>query len=221
MLIALLMLACGGPEAPRSQPRVVEATTPEEVAAQRAEERAKLQVGTLTQQGSTWTTQEGPPPAITHADCDAITSDPVGDRCITGHISCGDTVVGHTVGGTDRFDTRFYEQFFCTPATTDHNLGNERVYVLQMPEGDHHANIWLDTPCADLDLAAIKWNETDPECPTKGHRVDNCEMNRQGSTRRERVRINSRNADRWLIVVEGEGRNDGAFALHVACAPGL
>ena len=62
--------------------------------------------------------------------------------------------MGHTIGGVQRFDSRFYEKQFCTPRITNHDGGNERVYTLEMPEGDWTAYVTLDSPCADLDVAA-------------------------------------------------------------------
>ena len=37
--------------------------------------------------------------------------------CVTGEIKCGDVVRGHTVGGGNQFDTKFYESKRCWPAT--------------------------------------------------------------------------------------------------------
>ena len=99
-----------------------------------------------------------PAPSITSANCGDLEDGgaPAGPDCISGTLSCGDTVAGHTRGGSHAFDTRFYESKYCTPATTRHDTGGERVYALTMPEGDHRARIFLDSPCADLDLAAIR-----------------------------------------------------------------
>src|SRR5688500_15272763 len=64
-----------------------------------------------------------PPPeaAVTSANCDDLADGgPVnGPGCITGEIKCGDTIVGHTLGGVERFDSKFYEKKFCTPRTTN------------------------------------------------------------------------------------------------------
>ena len=50
----------------------------------------------------------GPPPpepGITRDECDAIQDGgPMkGDDCVTDVIRCGDTVVGHTIGGVNRY----------------------------------------------------------------------------------------------------------------------
>lgn len=162
----------------------------------------------------------GPPPpepGITRDECDAIQDGgPMkGDDCVTDVIRCGDTVVGHTIGGVNRYNTRFYEKNFCTPSTTNHNGGDERVYRLDVPDGDHTALVTMDSPCADLDLAALKARPG--ACPREGHSLPQCEMNPKDGTQRETVRLVTQNASTWYIVVEGKDEHEGAFALHVQC----
>lgn len=166
----------------------------------------------------------GPPPpeaGITASQCgDLDHGGPVeGPGCITGQLRCGETIVGHTLGGVNRFDSRFYEKQFCTPRTTDHDGGDERVYRLDMPDGDWTALVTLDTPCANLDLAAFRWDGDD--CPTVGHNLTQCEMNVAHGTAREQVRLASQKATSWFVVVEGRDEEEGAFALTVQCYPGL
>jgi hypothetical protein len=159
---------------------------------------------------------------ISAANCtDLADGGPVaGPGCITATVSCGDTVAGHTKGGAQAFDTRFYEAKYCTPATTNHDSGDERVYALTMPEGDHRAVVYLDTPCADLDLAAIRVPDL-TSCPTQATDVAQCEMWPKPSTQREKVELVSRGATTWLLVVEGKGDAEGAFGLTVRCLDGL
>ena len=161
-----------------------------------------------------------PEPAFTADRCNDLSTGgrPI-DDCISGTISCGETIIGHTRGGVRKFDSTFYKKKFCTPDTTDHDSGDERVYRLVMPDGDWHATITLDTPCADLDLAAILWN--DDTCPTNAHIVNRCEMWPQDGTAREEVEIVSQKASQWLVVVEGKDDEEGAFGLNVQCWKGL
>jgi len=165
---------------------------------------------------------EGEPPfGIQQDDCENVPQNAGvdGPDCISGTISCGETVVGHTIGGTNHFSTRFYEKHHCTPATTDHNGGEERVYLLNMPDGDWTADVYLDTPCADLDLAAVKW--TGDACPNESSPVGRCEMTVRDGGSREHVRLSSRKATSWLVAVEGKSDNEGAFAVVVQCREGL
>jgi len=166
----------------------------------------------------------GPPPpepGITASQCSELTHGGAvsGPGCVTDVLRCGETLVGHTVGGVDRFDSRFYEKQFCTPRITNHDGGDERVYRLDMPDGDWTALVTLDTPCADLDLAALRWDGDD--CPTIGHSLSHCEMDIENGTAREQLRLASQKATSWYVVVEGRDEQEGAFSLTVQCYPGL
>jgi len=162
--------------------------------------------------------QQGPESALDKDMCDDLPDGgPVsGPGCITADIQCGQTVVGHTTGGVDRFDTKFYEKKFCTPALTDHDGGDERVYRLQIPAGDWTAEVYLDTPCADLDLAAMVFDGGE-DCPTLKDDVPRCEMWPKPRGKREHVRLVSQRPTTWFIVVEGKKEEEGPFALHVEC----
>ncbi len=141
------------------------------------------------------------------------------DGCVTDVITCGESIVGHTRGGMKNFDTQFYKSKFCTPDTSNHDGGDERVYRLVMPEGNWHAVVSLDTPCADLDVAAILWNSEG--CPDNRHVINRCEMFPNDGTARETVELVSQHNSQWLIVVEGKDSEEGPFGLSVQCYPGL
>lgn len=159
-----------------------------------------------------------PAKGIVGSQCDDITDGgPLsGPGCATSELKCNETIIGHTVGGNKNFDTTFYEKKFCTPATTNHDGGQERVYRLELPEGDWSAAITLDTPCANLDLFAIRWD--DAECPNPDHLVPNCEAT-VGDWKRKSVRVASNHKSTWWVVVEGVGNEEGAFSLTTQCAP--
>lgn len=164
-----------------------------------------------------------PAPALTSKQCGDITDGgPVKMQgCITDVIECGQTIYGHTSGGVKLFNTRWYERNFCTPGTTNHDSGDERIYLFRFPDdGKWRAWFTLDTPCADLDVAAIQWDGTG--CPSADANVNECDMNRKQGTIRERAEaISDGNWVQWLVVVEGVGNEDGPFALSVQCREGL
>jgi hypothetical protein len=162
-----------------------------------------------------------PEPAVTSGNCDDLDDGgPVaGPGCITGEVRCGQTVVGHTKGGVKKFDTKFYEKKFCMPALEDRSGGDERVYRLVMPEGEWRAFVWMDSPCADLDLSAMMWNGDD--CPTVDSNVSRCEAEPQKGANGELVELTHQGQATWLLVVEGKDEQEGAFALHVQCRQGL
>ncbi len=159
-----------------------------------------------------------PDVVLTRGQCaDMSDGGPVDRYGITGEIGCGETIIGHTRGGVQAFDTRFYEAQFCTPATVDHNGGDERIYRLSVPEGRLRPWVYLDTPCADLDLAVIRWSGA--ALPTESSSVADCEMFPKDGHRREIVDVTSDRASEWLIVVEGKDDEEGAFGLTVLCKP--
>jgi len=139
-----------------------------------------------------------------------------GPGCITAKLECDQTIYGHTRGGVENYNTRFYEQYFCTPATTQHDGGDERVYFFEPPEGRHRIWFTLDTPCADLDLAVIAVSDDDA-CPMSGDDISDCEMWPKDGHTREVVDVPSTGTWVFYAVVEGKGDEEGAFALTVQC----
>lgn len=163
-----------------------------------------------------------PEPGIYADQCDDIDHGGKlkGPDCITDTIQCGQTIVGHTAGGVNRYNTRFYEKNFCTPALTNHDGGDERVYKLHMPAGDRVALVTLDSPCADVDMAALKWNDSG-KCPSGDSMIHQCEMWPQPKGAREQVKLVSQKETTWLVVVEGKDEHEGAFSISVQCWRGL
>ena len=199
----MALLACGGsdvatpPETPADPPAAVAAvpSAPDADAAEAPVDSAGIRA----------------------EECDKVEGGaaPEGPDCLSGTLSCGDTIVGHTQGGVQLFDTKFYEKRYCTPATTNHDGGDERVYKLVLPDRDLEVDVYLDTPCADLDLAAMEWNGD--ECPNEGSHIRRCEMWPKDQNAREKVHLSSKGGSTWLIVVEGKDDEEGAFSLTVDC----
>ena len=164
----------------------------------------------------------GPPPpepGITAAQCNDMTDGgPLNvDDCITDEIECGETVVGHTIGGINRFDTRFYEKNFCTPATTNHDSGDERVYRLRVPEGDH-----TQWSLSTLHVPIWTWLSAKGDtCPSNATIIHHCDMWPTDGTGRERVQLASQHATNWYIVVEGKNDYEGPFSITVQCRNSL
>jgi len=166
--------------------------------------------------------RDGPPAEIDASACDDLTDGGPNERdCRTSRITCGQTISGHTSGGIDNFGTEFYERHKCWPGTIDHDGGDERVYLLSLPQGGHRATAWLDTPCADLNLAAIRVPEP-TACPNLDTSIRQCEMSVQEGTKREKVELVSQSGPaHWLLVVEGRDAEEGAFSLQVDCKRGV
>ncbi len=175
-----------------------------------------LKPGTLINPGEV-TMPTAPDTKLAPDQCTQVpTNAPVNNGCETAVLHCGESITGHTLGGVSKFDTRFYEKNFCTPATTDHNGGEERIYILDLPEPQTRAIVYLDTPCGNLDLAAFKVTGSQA-CPNADSPVGQCEMNVKPGITREKVDLWNNGPTRWWIVVEGERAEEGAFALTVQC----
>jgi hypothetical protein len=167
-------------------------------------------------------TVEGPPPIINSDACDDMTDGGpmAGPDCVTADIKCGDTVVGHTRGGVKKYDTKYYEDHYCWPATVNRDGGDERVYRLvtddQSPEfagKGFTVEAWLDSPCADLDLTIMDGPRN--SCPTKSAYCDT--TNKKGGTRGHVNRQVDAHST-YYIMVEGRNDDEGVFAFTVKCS---
>ncbi|MCB9673668.1 MAG: hypothetical protein H6737_01045 [Alphaproteobacteria bacterium] len=172
----------------------------------------------------------GPPTtvgAFGYEQCsDIIEGGPVnGPDCLTSEIRCDQQIIGHTRGGVDLYDTKFYEKKFCWPGTRDHDSGDERVYKLVMPPGEWRAWVDLHSPCADLDVAGIRFDHGGDRCPDISNTINQCEMKLNDNPGSERIELTSQTGPGqnavWYIVVEGKNDDEGPFSLYVQCAPGL
>lgn len=163
-----------------------------------------------------------PPVAMSKDQCEDLDegSRVEGPDCITREVQCNTVIYDHTLGGTQAFDSAFYDRHKCTPRTTNHDSGNERTYLLHMPDGDHRVVAWLDTPCADLDLTLMTTLDKD-RCPTMDSLVKVCDMWPKPGTKREHVEFATQGATDVLIVVEGKNNAEGAFAVTLQCKDGL
>ncbi len=172
----------------------------------------------------------GPPTtrgAFEREQCgDIVDGGPVeGPDCVTQEIRCDQQIISHTLGGVDRYDTKFYEKNFCWPATIDHDGGDERVFKLVMPAGEWRAWVDLHSPCADLDIMAMRYDKGRGECPQMGNVINQCEMAPVDGPASERIELTSQTRGGkeavWYVVVEGKDGEEGPFSLYVQCARGL
>lgn len=158
-----------------------------------------------------------PPVALDATQCNDLTDGgEVKDGCITDTIECGQTVVGHTRGGIDAFNTRFWEKHFCWPGTVPHDGGDERVYRFTATEKGR-VYFTLDTPCANLDMMAIRWEGRG--CPEMNSEIEDCEAKVKKGTTREAVDVPAKPGWEYLVVVEGSGDEEGPFAVTAQCGP--
>jgi len=150
-------------------------------------------------------------------DCEASHAPPSANYgCIHKKIKCNTVLEDTTRGGESHFDDDFYQQGFCTPQRNDYEESPEAIYQLRVPPNTL-VDMRLDSNCADLDLAAMSWNET--RCPTLKHAPAiqrECEMDTQfggGTLRLTTVK----NPQTYLIAVDGKDGANGNFRLTVNC----
>lgn len=136
-----------------------------------------------------------------------------GPDCVTTSISCGDTRVDNTDGGTRDWNGAAYQGWYCLIATGSDYNGPERVYAFDHP-GTGNATVSLSSPCADLDLVAVRWADED-SCPLPEYSVLECEGDDGGGTNSFVIWNNE--PARYLVVVDGDDSAGAPFQLSVSC----
>jgi hypothetical protein len=174
------------------------------------------------------TADRGHPIALTGDQCSTVeTGDRnVGPACVTRDISCGETIVSHTVGGGSHFDTKFYEAATCWPGTRNHNGGDERLYRFVVNKSDFggqrfRATLSFDSPCANLDVSWMRTLGNRVTCPSLDD-MKACDMlntAKLGAADNSRavVGITMDPGEVYYFLVEGPDEQEGAFALSLDC----
>lgn len=214
MLVVLLALGGCGKKAPAEAPAAATSTSTS----------TSTPTSTSTSNGSSNRTAAAEAARAGKLSC-ALTSGGgrAGPDCVTAEIGCGQRIVGHTKGGVDRYDTRWYEKNTCWPATRNHNGGDERVYVFypdksprfQRGETRQRVTVTFDSPCADLTFSHMRGQHG--TCP--GATALNCDS-ANPFTRKNGVSTSNLTVDAgevWYFLVEGADDEEGAFSLTVAC----
>lgn len=147
-------------------------------------------------------------------DCDDrsdVDVQPV-NSCISGELTCGSTITGHTEGGGSRYEKTFYQKKFCE-VMVDSYKGEERIYRFSMTP-QQVATIELTSDCEDLDLFVMQWSKD--TCPELGHMVNACEadVSRKGG---EVLLEAIKNPREFLVIVEGKRGVDAPFELTANC----
>ena len=138
--------------------------------------------------------------------------------CIYKKLTCAPEIVieDTTRGGKSRFDDDFYQKGWCTPQRNDYEDSPEAIYQLRVPPNTQ-VDLRLDSNCADLDLAAMSWESS--TCPTPKHATTiqkECEMNTKAAGGTLRL-TTVKNAQTYLIAVDGKNGDYGNFRLTINC----
>lgn len=227
VVITVLLAACAAPRPMLPPPKappippVAEASAPLLSAPPPAATPPAAPPPAATPPAPAWAPTANPPMpqgsrSPTSLACDNPPGEPVRSADgVTGTVSCGQTVIGHTAGGVAKFNTAFYEKKHCWPGVINKDGGDERIYRLTLPRDRMRATVTLTTPCADLDVMAFPWNGA--ELPGITGNVLRCEQVRKEGRQAETIDLVSQRQDTWYIVVEGKDADEGAFSLSVAC----
>lgn len=154
---------------------------------------------------------------VVEVDCEATAGQRPRDGCVTKELSCGDQVKGHTDGAQNNWDDEFYKGKFCTPFPSGYS-GAERIYLLKLPT-QTVADLWLDSPCKDLDLFTLRWRY-DGRCPTTSHRASECEADTRSGGGHVRI-VTTTREEEYLVAVDGKQGALAPFGLSIDCQGGV
>lgn len=148
-------------------------------------------------------------------DCDdpPAGSTKEGPACVTSTLSCGESLIDNTEGGGSEWNGDAYQGWYCLIATGSDYNGPERVYAFDHP-GTGNATVSLSSPCADLDLVAVRWAD-EASCPLAEYSVLECEGDDGGGTNSFTIWNNE--PARYLVVVDGDNSAGAPFQLSVSC----
>ncbi len=214
-----LILACGSGGDKASNPATTSTSedTGKSEAAAKAQVQAAVASAQATADAEAAAQAEAREAAAATDQCEPREPAPLdGPGCVTAPIVCGQTIQGTTVGGSRQFTGDRYVHSYCFPTTEDSHQGTERVYAFQL-QTDQRATFRLDSPCADLDLAVLRWQDTD-HCPGSTVAISECEGQNRGGGGTAKV-WNNRPA-RYLVIVDGSDAKGANFDLSVTCVDG-
>jgi len=137
-----------------------------------------------------------------------------GSDCVIDELTCGDVIEGYSGAGQRLFGDAIYKNAFCTVERNHYDNAPEASYRLLVPS-NRMAHVQLDSNCADLDVVAIAWEETD-RCPTERHAIHECEMDVSSGGGRITVATVDR-PQRYILAVDGKNGAEGNFRLTVEC----
>jgi len=217
---AFIALACGAGESNQGADRAAKPAA-QDTGSPNAAAKAQVQATVATAQANADAQADAQAQAQKQAaateECEPREPTAIaGPGCVTATIACGDTIQGTTVGGSRHFNGDRYVHSYCFPTTEDSHAGTERVYAFRL-ETDQRATFELDSPCADLDLAVLRWEDAD-HCPGSTVGISECEGQNRGGGGTAKI-WNNRPA-RYLVIVDGSDPQGANFELSATCVDG-
>ncbi len=137
-----------------------------------------------------------------------------GPGCYASSLSCGDSVLATTEGGSSNFVGDDYTHFYCFVNIDENDYdGTERVYWIDL-DPDVYATASLKAPCGEMSLAAMVWT-SDDECPD-GSGVSVCEGEEDADGGSVTFGGYSGN-NTWIVVVDTPTPDAYNFRLSLDC----
>ncbi len=140
-------------------------------------------------------------------DEDIAPEDVTGPDCLSGTMSCDESITATTEGGMSSFNGENYQDWYCTLSSASEFTGPERVYEFTHP-GDGEVTFSLSSPCGDLSLIALAWSDGET-CPYEGVSILECDVDSSTLT------IWNNNNTRYLLIVDGDEAQP--FTLSSSC----
>jgi len=90
------------------------------------------------------------------------------------------------------------------------------------PGGDRNCTVYLESPCADLDLFALRYNpytSNPPECPVAEQLNIQCEVSTNAGPGfdEEIDYLYENNQTMYMIIVDAPAQTDAWFRLTATC----
>lgn len=143
-------------------------------------------------------------------------------ECGTGFLQQNVPILSSTKYGTDYFSNYEDTSWTCVAIPRGDYSSSERVYMFTHPGGDRNCTVYLESPCADLDLFALRYNpysSTPPECPYADHLNIQCEVSTNAGPGfdEEIDYLYENNQTMYMIIVDAPAPTEAWFRLTATC----
>jgi hypothetical protein len=148
-------------------------------------------------------------------DCDETPEDPGYNEatCASDELVCGGTIEASNAGeAMSQLDGSNYSSYWaCQVVGSGSYLGPERYFEFTHP-GDGNVRVSLDSPCGDLDLFVLRWQDG---CVRDDYPVQECEgeVGRGGGS----ITIWNNEPARYLVIVDGPEGSLDPYAVSLDC----
>jgi hypothetical protein len=158
-------------------------------------------------------------------DCDATppTASNLPDlECATTFIQEGTPILGSTYYGLNYFNKDHYagdSEWYCLPFLRGDYFSSERVFLFTHPGNDQYCDVFLESPCADLDLFALRYNPySSGGCPDPNTLNIQCEASADAGPFDESINSLYENSQTmYMLIVDSPNPTDAWFRLNVEC----